>query len=112
MPRGTGLIVAIQVLESDDETPATRAQLLSNFASTFQTRTANPRSQLVDAVGTVLAPDWRIADVEAFAFRRGSVVEAGTVLPRTVVNDWLNAGSSRTFGFTQQPRASIGLQVS
>ena len=112
VPRGTGLIVAIQVLESDDETAATRNQLLSDFASTFQTRTANPRSQLLDAVGTVLAPDWRIADVEAFAFRRGSVVEAGTVLPRTQVNSWLNAGSSRTFPFTQPPRASVGLQVS
>lgn len=112
VPRGTGLVVAVQVLESDDESAAARAQLLSDFAATFQTRTANPRSQLLDAVGTVLAPDWRIADVEVFAFRRGGVVEAGTVLPRTVVNDWLNAGASRTFAFTQPPRASIGLQVS
>jgi hypothetical protein len=110
--RGSGLIVAIQVWESDDETPAARDELLEEFASRTGTGAEDPRSEFLDALGTAQAPDWRIADVEVFAFRRNAVVEAGTVLPRQAVGAWLEAGRSRAFPFTQPPRSAVALTVS
>ena len=110
--RGSGLIVAIQVMESDDETAAQRAALLSSFATKFAERTPAPRGQFLDSLGTTQFPDWRISDIEVFAFRRNAVVEAGTVLPRTTVGAWLEAGTERTFPFTQPTRTTIPLQLS
>ncbi|HEX6887513.1 MAG TPA: hypothetical protein VF143_05345 [Candidatus Nanopelagicales bacterium] len=110
--RGSGLIVAIQVFESDDESPSARQQLLAAFAGRVASDGANERSAFLDTLGTTLAPDWRIGDVEVFAFRRNAVVEAGTVLPRTAVEAWLEAGRERTFPFTQPPRHAIALGVS
>jgi hypothetical protein len=110
--RGSGLIVAIQVMESDDETPAQRGALLSSFATKFAERSPAPRGEFLDALGTAQAPDWRIGDIEVFAFRRNGVVEAGMVLPRTTVGAWLDAGTERAFPFSQPPRTAIPLRVS
>jgi hypothetical protein len=99
-------------MESDDESAAARAELRAEFASQFGLQTALPRSELIDSIGTALAPDWRLGDIEVFAFRRNAVVECGTVLPRTTVNTWIEAGASRTFPFLQQPYQAIALDVS
>jgi hypothetical protein len=112
VPRGSGLVVAIQVMESDDESQAARQQLLAEFASQVGVQTGPPRSALLDAVGTALAPDWKLGDVEVFAFRRNAVVECGMVLPRTTVNGWIEAGTSRTLPFLRGPDRAIALQVS
>jgi hypothetical protein len=63
-------------------------------------------------LGTAQAPDWRIADIEVFAFRRNAVVEAGTVIQRQTVGAWLEAGKQRTFPFAHPPRTTIPLNVS
>jgi hypothetical protein len=112
VPRGGGLIVSIQILESDDETPAQRQQLLTTFASPPADPTGGPRGAFLDALGTTQAPDWRIGDIEVFAFRRNAVVEAGTVIQKRHVGAWLEAGKEMTFPFTRAPGYAMPLNLS
>ena len=107
--RGTGLILAAQFWESDDETPAQRREMRDRFAGDFAGHVANPRSEFLDAVGRALAPQWKLRDMEVFAFRRNAVVEAGTVMPRSTFNTWIVPDQPREFVLPQAVGSAIRL---
>jgi hypothetical protein len=107
--RGTGLILAAQFWESDDETLAQREEMRDRFAEDYEGRVDNPRSEFLDAVGRALAPQWKLRDIEVFAFRRNAVVEAGTVMPRSTLNTWIVPDQPREFVLPQAVGRAIPL---
>ena len=107
--RGTGLILAAQFWESDDETPAQRQEMRDRFAGDYEGQVADPRSEFLDALGRALAPQWKLGDIEVFAFRRNAVVEAGTVMPRSTLNIWVVPDEPREFVLPQAVGSAIAL---
>ncbi|WP_129337764.1 hypothetical protein [Cellulomonas endophytica] len=79
IPRGSGLIIALQMWESDQESHARRRRIRDEFASLYGTGTQTSRNEIATALGGWLASDWRPQRVEVFAFNRVRQLEAGTV---------------------------------
>jgi hypothetical protein len=80
VPRHGGLIVPIQVFESDDEGASGRRRLLDEFESLFGAEIASTRSKFLDALGASIGPDWKLASADAFAFRRSRPVQVAPLL--------------------------------
>lgn len=94
VPEGIGyLTLAIAVMESDAETRHMRQRALEEMAQRLERDTEAPRRGLLDIVGGGLGPDWKVAHVEAVAFKRGPRVEVGKVLDQRL-DRWIPGGSS------------------
>jgi hypothetical protein len=109
VPRYGGLIVPAQVWESDDEGPGERGRLRDEFALGYDQRTTNQRSQFLDALGRAVAPDWKVARLDAFAFLRGPVVEVAHLVTNRAIGQWVEAGRSLAVPFDAVPSRSVAL---
>ena len=103
IPNQGGLILAVQLMEHDDESSGTRHRLLDEFAAEIERSTRANRQDLGDAIGASLSPDWKLEHLNVYAFTRGDQVSAGTVLDQHV-NEWIDGNSHRTFTLGNQPR--------
>ncbi|HEY7487246.1 MAG TPA: YncE family protein [Streptosporangiaceae bacterium] len=99
VPRHGGLIVPIQIWESDEEGTDGRDRLLRGFASKYGDDTREPRSQFLDAVGQAIGPDWKLAAIDAYAFRRGPVVTTAHLARNRTIDRWIAADGSLTIPF-------------
>ena len=86
--------MAAQVWESDSETIADRDKIRDDFARGFDERTINERSQFFDAVARAVAPDWKVATLDAYAFLREETVEVAHLVTNRQLNQWIGAGKS------------------
>ena len=75
IPLYGGLIVPVQVFESDDEGSGKREELLREFENGFHKGAVDERSNLLDAIARAYDADWRPESISAYAFRRRATVE-------------------------------------
>ena len=101
VPRHGGLIIANAVWESDSEGSDKRDELLNEFALKFDEGTESFRSQFLDAIGEAILPDWRLAAVDAYAFRRGYLTRTTPLAVDRQVNQWVEAGGELHVPFDQ-----------
>jgi hypothetical protein len=107
VPRYGGLIVPAQVWESDDEGPGDRVRLRDDFARGYDERTISQRSAFLDALGRAIAPDWKVARLDAYAFSRGPVVEVAHLVNDRAIDRWVEAGGSLGVPFDAVPTRSV-----
>jgi hypothetical protein len=88
--------VPISIWESDDESANSRQQQLDKFANEADGRTDDEKRGFLDALGAALAADWKIGSLDVYAFSRGGVVKAGSVLSRPI-NEWVEGKKRRTY---------------
>lgn len=97
VPQGYGFLsVACAVYESDDETPADRDRLLADFAGTVGTGIVEAEDSFLEVLVESVASGWRLASVEAVAFRRSPTVEVRAFQPRTF-DQWVDGGQQVTW---------------
>ncbi len=93
VPQRYGFIsVACAVYESDDETPNDRDLLLARFADDTAAAIAQPEKSFIEALGESIAAGWKLASVEAVAFKRSPKVDVRAYEPRTF-DQWVDGGS-------------------
>lgn len=78
-PQGV-LVLAFQLYEHDEESQATRDALFNTFKTGIDQSANTSNSKFLDELGRALGSTWTIAEVDAYAFRRGAQVEIGNVL--------------------------------
>lgn len=88
--------VPIAIWESDDESANSRTQQLDKFANEAENRTDPEERPFIDTLGAAIAADWKIGSLNVYAFRRGSVLQTGTVLNRSV-NEWVEGKKRRSY---------------
>ena len=89
VPRHGGLIVPMQVWESDDESAGDRAKLERNFRLGFNPDEFEDRSAFLDAIGRMVAADWKVGTVDAYAFLRGPVVQTAHLADAVQLDRWV-----------------------
>jgi DNA-binding beta-propeller fold protein YncE len=107
VPRHGGLIVPAQVWESDNEGSDTRDRLLREFARKYADDGGSSRSRFLDALSEAILPDWKLASVDAFAYRRGHLTRTAHLARERPVNRWIEAGGSLTIPFDKTPTRSV-----
>jgi hypothetical protein len=110
VPRYGGLIVPAQLWESDDESASDRNRMRDDFVRGYTKETVNERSRFLDAVGAVIAPSWKVDTVDAFAFRRGPVVEVARLARSVRLNRWVDPGQSVSVPLSTTPARSVVLE--
>lgn len=90
------LSVPIAIWESDDESSTSRTEQLNKFAGEAEAKTDDEERPFIDALGASIAADWKIGSLNVYAFRRGAVVQTGTVLNRSV-NEWVEGKQTRNY---------------
>ena len=104
VPRYGGLILAMQVWESDDESGSDRDELEEKFAGTFVDELETRRSEFLPAISGAIAPDWKLGWVDAFAFKRGRRVETSHLIHRRAIDRWVAAEESITLPVPRRRR--------
>ncbi|NAZ77905.1 hypothetical protein GTQ99_21200, partial [Kineococcus sp. T13] len=95
VPRYGGLVFAVQMWENDSESSDERRRLRDDFARGYDERTINERSRLLDAIGTVIAPDWQLAAIDVCAFlRTADAAEYARMITQRPIDRWIAAGAS------------------
>lgn len=92
VPRYGGVVLGVQMFESDLEGIAGRRDLYDQFVGTYQDRTEPGRLRFVDTLGSMIAPDWLLERVEVQAFRRSPAAELVTLVHDRQVHAWIEAG--------------------
>jgi hypothetical protein len=95
------LSVACAVYESDNETPNDRDLLLTDFASRVGSTVVEPEDSLAEVLGETIASGWKLASVEAVAFRRSPTVEVRAYQPRTF-DQWVDGGHQVDWTLTEE----------
>lgn len=97
VPRYGGLAVSTQMWESDLELAKGRKNLLDRFTSDYGSNTVNERSAFLDALAGQWGADWEPAEIDVFAFRRGTpVVETAYLARNLPVTGVVAANTLRT----------------
>jgi hypothetical protein len=99
------LTVPIAIWESDDESASSRQSQLEKFAGEADSRTSSEERDFIATLGASLAADWKIGSLDVYAFSRGGVLKAGTVLKRNI-NEWVEGKKRRTYAL-----GTAGLQT-
>jgi hypothetical protein len=107
VPRYGGLILASQVWESDIESQEERDRLRDDFARGYDERTINERSEFLDAVGRAIAPDWKVATLDAYAFLREETVEVAHLATNRQLNQWIEADQSLPVPLDRPPGGPV-----
>lgn len=95
--RAFGMVsVPIAIWESDSESANSRQEQLDRFAGEAETKTDDEERPFIDTLGAAIAADWKIGSLNVYAFRRGAVLQTGTVLNRSV-NEWVEGKKRRTY---------------
>jgi hypothetical protein len=102
------LSVACAVYESDDETPGDRDNLLTSFAGNVAGAIAEPEDSFLEALADSVAAGWKVASVEAVAFRRSPTVEV-RVHPATTLDRWVDGGQRVEWTLAQPKAWSIDI---
>jgi len=102
VPRHGGLLVPFQMWESDLEDDEYRDDLLNDFADAYGGETEPSRSQFLDALGEAILPDWKLAAVDAYAYRRGPVTVTSHLARDLRVDRWIEAGGSHKISLTEE----------
>jgi hypothetical protein len=101
-PLGGQITVAVMVMESDLEVQRYRDDALNAFAGEMDRATTTKRRELLDALAARIGPDWKLGQIEAYAFSRAVTrggkmgIEVGQVLSEQP-GAWIAGGSSREF---------------
>lgn len=111
IPRGYGaLAFPVCVMESDSETSADRDVLLNKFAGYFENKTSTDRRTFLAELGAAVAPDWKLEQIEVFAFAKGGAIETGTVLNQTP-NRWIPGRTKAQFALNRAAVTACNLNV-
>lgn len=98
LPVGYGnLSLALTLMEHDDESSGARDALLREFAGHLDGRTEATRQNFIDALGASVAADWKLEEIEVFAFRRNPPIQTGVVLHERA-NRWIEGREAAEFG--------------
>jgi hypothetical protein len=101
IPKNSGMLsIAFSLWESDDESSSDRHALLDKFAGETDKATSVPRRDFLSSLGAAIAPDWRLARIEVYAFSRDGM-RSGMVLDQSV-NQWVNAGKKIVFPLNEK----------
>ena len=103
VPRHGGLIVPVQVWESDDEGSDKRDEILDHFATRYLEDTEEFRSQFLDALGAAIGTDWKLGRYDAYAYRRGHLTRTAHLARGVQVNRWVEGGGSLPLDFDEAP---------
>ncbi|BCM89727.1 hypothetical protein IAD21_01574 [Abditibacteriota bacterium] len=97
IPKSSGMLnLALTLMESDDEKPAARQELLEKFAGTYKDKTDAINRTFTQALATTVAANWKLADIEVAAWSRNGRVRQGTVLQQHA-NRWIPPGEFASF---------------
>lgn len=88
--------VPISIWESDDESANSRTQQLNKFAGEADSRTDSAERPFIDTLGAAIAADWKIGSLNVYAFRRGAVLQTGTVLNQPI-NEWVEGKKTKSY---------------
>jgi hypothetical protein len=80
IPPNGGVVLSIQVFESDSETAGDRETLLRLFETGLKESELEADARFIGEIGRVIAPDWTVAKLDVFAFQRSAEPMAGPVL--------------------------------
>lgn len=94
VPTYGGLIIGVQMLESDFEGIEGRKDLYEKFIGSYVDETEFGRLAFVETLGAMVSPDWLLDRLEIHAFRRSPVAELVTLVDDRPVRQWLKAGTS------------------
>lgn len=86
----------IAIWESDDESASSRQQQLDKFANEAENKTNDEERPFIDTLGASIAAGWKIGDLDVYAFSRGGVLKAGSVLKRPI-NEWVEGKKRKTY---------------
>jgi hypothetical protein len=90
------LNVPVSVMEHDDESSGKRDELLDAFAGIVKDETAASERGFLTALDSARAADWKLEEIEVYAFSRNGVIKTGEVY-RERCDKWINGGDSKTF---------------
>ncbi len=109
VPKRHGFIsVACAVYESDDETPNDREALLTKFAGSIGGGIVEAEDTFIQVLGESIAAGWKLASVDAVAFRRSPTVEVRAYEPKTF-DQWVDGGQQVDWTLTQSSTRSIAV---
>jgi hypothetical protein len=101
LPKSYGMLnLAISLFESDDETGADRADLMQGFTAQFQVKTKDLVTEVATTLGEAIGADWKLEEIEVYAFSRGELIRTGTVLNQRV-DRFIDAGKKETFSLNR-----------
>jgi hypothetical protein len=125
LPKGYGMLtISAQQWESDDESGATRRKMLESFAGKLDQETQVQRQSFLGALGSSVASDWKLADIEVFAWENAAPT-AG-ILSNTLLSGasprcgflldqhfdkWIKGGQGTSFTLNQGPFKPTGVGV-
>lgn len=96
LPPEGGVVLAMQMFESDDENTHDRNQLYQTFRTGLDEETRRGNGRFIDAVGSATASDWKVRSMEVFAFQRTSSPRVSDIQTFNNIG-WIDGGESRTF---------------
>lgn len=112
VPKGAGMLsVALSLWESDDESAPDRDKLLNKFAGEADEATAIPRRRFLDTVGAAIASDWKLGEVEIYAFPRVGSLRSGKVFHQSI-NRWVKGNRSITLRLNRSGVRNWGISPS
>jgi hypothetical protein len=108
LPKGHGMLtLSAQQWESDDESSNSRNKMLASFAGQLDNATKKQRQSFAGALGSSVAADWKLGDIEVYAWENASpprpTTSANDTTPRAGfvlnqrANRWINGGKGSTF---------------
>jgi hypothetical protein len=110
IPKGSGSIVLPALLmESDDESGSERNEILDKFAGELDKQAATKKAGFLDTLGAAVAADWKVDEVDVWAFSKGDTVRSGRV-GRFVNVGWIEGKAARTFNLGALPNTNIRAQ--
>jgi|GEM_PF-988195 len=112
IPEDGAVVMSVAVYESDDESREDRRTLRDNFVTGLDESTRRPALEILDAFGRAALEDWTPSWIEAYAFERGAIPQAGPVLDRTLLEEIAGDEDSPEFMLDwSQQKALLGAGV-
>jgi len=99
VPPYGGVMLAMQQWENDDENSSDRNELYETFLTGLDEDARTANSRLLDAVGSAIASDWKVQEIDVLPFLRGPRPEIGPRFTQANVG-WIDGGERRTFALT------------
>jgi hypothetical protein len=97
IPKQYGMLnLAVSMFESDDESAGDRVDLMNGFTARFQLKTKDLVTEFATTLGAAIGADWKLEEIEVYAFSRGEQIRTGRVLNQRV-DRFIDAGKSERF---------------
>jgi hypothetical protein len=101
LPKRYGMLnLAVSMFESDDDTSGDRTDLMQGFTAQFKVKTKDLVTEVATTLGAAIGADWKLEEIEVYAFSRGEQLRTGQVLNQRV-DRFIDAGKSERFSLNR-----------